>query len=204
MKNKNKAILTFLLSIISFTFLSYPVYATTGWKSDGDSWYYYDDNNTKHHGWLFDNGHWYYFKEKNYDKLNDGLMISNTSTGGPDSNYAFDSNGRWIDKTGWYCKSPTNKYGISMWYYIDSDYTTHKGWLYDNGHWYFFTGDRYIMPGQQLYKVLYETQGIDANIFITHLKPIGVEKLLKTHYFDDSARLIYTKDAFTNKITYYN
>ena len=113
----------------------------TGWIFNGHDWFYANDSGALYaEKWLFSGGYWYYFDE-------DGYMLSGItgySVGGID--YDFDEDGVCLNPyaaandqelvTGWVHEEG---YGPERdkWYYYDEDGSLHKGWLKDNGKWYY-------------------------------------------------------------------
>lgn len=165
----------------------------TGWKSSDNTWYYYDSNNTKHKGWLKDNGYWYYFDI-------DGKMQHNTAIGGPNRNSAFDKSGRWINTPGWNYLWTITMTGQQEWCYLNSDLTTYKGWLKDNGYWYYlnycFTGSNYVIDELR-------NNILGGTYMIQPILTSSSDKILREHHFDNKGRLVYTETLQTGDIKYY-
>lgn len=75
--------------------------------------------------WLEYNGEWYYF-----DDL--GIMTSSGSITYKNKCYLFDSDGKWVQKQGWY--------KFYNWYYVKADGTLRTdGWVKDSKGWMYFT-----------------------------------------------------------------
>ena len=96
-------------------------YTITGWKKQGNYWYYYDQNGNMQTGWLKDNGKWYYLGS-------DGAMV----TGWQKIRgkwYYF--NGSGAMQTGWLKDK-------GKWYYLDGSGIMQTGWVTINRKCYYF------------------------------------------------------------------
>ena len=96
-------------------------YTNTGWKKQGNYWYYYDANGNLKTGWLKDNGKWYYLGSN-------GAMV----TGWQKIRgkwYYF--NGSGAMQTGWLKDK-------GKWYYLDGSGVMQTGWVTINRKWYYF------------------------------------------------------------------
>ncbi|GAA0179338.1 hypothetical protein SH2C18_22270 [Clostridium sediminicola] len=96
---------------------------TNGWKSSGNSWYYYVNGKMKTNAWVQDSFKlWYYMGSNGVMKTNSWVQDSAKTW------YFMGSNGAM--KTGW-----VNTGG--KWYYMKSNGAMKTGWLSSGGKWYY-------------------------------------------------------------------
>lgn len=109
-----------------------------GWMYDNSTrnWYYADGSGRLYTGWVRDNSYWYYLDpvtgEMYYDTYGNNPVGDNLPGG---RTYRFTESGQMI--TGWYhYQNDYDPYG--SWVYCNADGTIYdKGWLEDDGHWYY-------------------------------------------------------------------
>lgn len=93
-----------------------------------DLWYYYRSDGALQKGWLQIGDSWYYFDE------NDGHMISSARKLMNGNYYHFKNDGTMA--SGWY--SYTFGDDSSVTYYCGLDGKEYRGWLEQDGKWYYF------------------------------------------------------------------
>ena len=99
----------------------------TGWVKTGGKWYYMNAGGAMMTGWQQIGGYWFFFEPNNAATL--GQMYENGSYSIGGVTYIFDSNGHLLSNSGW-------KLVGGKWYYYSGN-GVYKGWLKDNGSWYF-------------------------------------------------------------------
>lgn len=142
----------FLTLIVSFGFTRADVLAAkAGWKKDGTSWVYLDENGNAQTGWQKIGGKWYYFNasgimQTGWQKISGKWYWFNASgamqTGWQeiaDKFYYFNTSG--VMQTGWFkdtdgdwCFSSSNGVGYNGW--KDATYYFIDGWMVYGGVYY--------------------------------------------------------------------
>jgi hypothetical protein len=124
----------------------------TGWKKDGDKWYYLRPDGDMATGWIKDGGSWYYLgsdgvmatgwlKERNdwyWLGTSGAAAVGWTKVGG--DWYLFDDDARML--TGWQLTEDDNE-----WYYMHANGVMATGWLLDRGSWYYLDGEGTMKKG---------------------------------------------------------
>jgi len=123
----------YMLVLLSFLFLSQPVFAqaTTGWKLENNQWYYQNADGVVTNSWFHDGQNWYYFGS-------DGVMKT----------------GWLLDKGKWYYLDPNGAmqtgwlYVGGAWYYLNPAGDMHIGWLELNQQKYYLNASGAMATGQ--------------------------------------------------------
>lgn len=120
-----------------------------GWAflkwTGGTHWFYFNGDGYMLTGWhllTWSGGkHWFYFDSTNGNMLT-GMHKLKWSKG--ENYFLFDSkNGNML--TGWQYAEYDNRKG---WFYLDKTSGAAKiGWFKDNGYWYYFANDGFMMTG---------------------------------------------------------
>ena len=144
-----------LPSTISYNGVTYEVSLSegeSGWKQQGNDWYYYTAAGTPLKGWQKIKDEWYYL-DPNTGAMKTGwlglegkwyYMIPSTgvmSTGWKQINnkwYFFDEEGVMV--TGW-------KFSGGSYYYFNQDGDMVTGWKLINGKYYYFNNDGIMLTG---------------------------------------------------------
>lgn len=96
---------------------------TNGWKSSGNSWYYYTNGKMKTNAWVQDSSkQWYFMGSTGVMKINSWVQDGSKTW------YFMGGNGAM--KTGW-----LNSGG--KWYYFNSNGAMKTGWASSGGKWYY-------------------------------------------------------------------
>ncbi|MDO5100046.1 MAG: hypothetical protein Q4D52_00545 [Eubacteriales bacterium] len=108
-------------------------------------WMYIKEDGSLKTGWIKDGGKWYY---------NSPYMFSDVAAYIDNKIYLFDSSGALIEKAGWQYRLWTET-GRRTWYYVNKGGSPKRGWMKENGKWYYLlpqmARDMFLWIGDQYY-----------------------------------------------------
>lgn len=158
----------------------------SGWKIEGENYYYYKENGQKASGWMRIDDHWYYFaqdgkKQTGWLRLGSvwyyldktGIMRTGWVYVG-NSYYYLGSDG--VMRTGW-------RYIDNSYYYLDTSGAMRTGWQKIEGKWYYLGGkyDGAMKTGwQKVNKIWYYLGSKYDGSMKTGWQTLGINK----YYFN--------------------
>ncbi|OOM16525.1 N-acetylmuramoyl-L-alanine amidase family protein [Clostridium saccharobutylicum] len=103
---------------------------STGWRSIGNTWYYFDSTGYMKTGWINDGSAWYFADASGAMKT--GWVL--------DGSTWYYTNASGAMKTGWVLDGST-------WYYTNASGAMQTGWINYNGNWYFTASNGAMKTG---------------------------------------------------------